>query len=57
MTADHCALAGGLAWNHNEGSWATGVQSDPGKDAILMRASVGSSFNSASVWVGSCQGP
>jgi hypothetical protein len=52
ITADHCAVAGGLTWNTAGTSWGTGVQSDPGKDAILMRAASGSSFNTASVWVG-----
>lgn len=52
MTADHCAVAGGLTWKTAGVSWGTGIQSDPVKDAILMRAATGSSFNTATAWVG-----
>lgn len=52
MTADHCAVAGGLTWKTAGVSWGTGVQSDPVKDAILMRAASGSSFNTATAYVG-----
>lgn len=53
MTAAHCAVAAGLTWKTNSGgAWGTGVQSDPGRDALLVRASSGKSFNSPTVWVG-----
>lgn len=52
MTAAHCAVAAGLTWKTNGGAWGTGVQSDPGREALLVRAASGSTFNSASVWVG-----
>lgn len=54
MTAAHCAVtAGTLTWNTNNGGpWGTGVQSDPGRDALLVRAATGTSFNTATVWVG-----
>lgn len=52
MTAAHCVLAGGLTWQTAGTSWGTGVQADPGRDTFLMRSAIGSSFNTASAWVG-----